>query len=101
MPPRDDARREPAPDPWEVVDLLGGFGIVALPLFMLALPAVVLLGYLLLPLAILGLAAAVVIVPPLAVARAIRARRRRAAVAAARPRHDPASRLVRPSWTRS
>jgi hypothetical protein len=71
--PRHDSR----PDFWEVIDLAGGFGIVALPLFMLALPAVILLGYLLVPLIVLGLAGAVVVVPPLAVVKVIRARRRR------------------------
>jgi membrane protein implicated in regulation of membrane protease activity len=65
------------PDFWEIIDLAGGFGIVALPLFALALPAVVLLGYLLVPLAVLGLAVAIVVVPPLAVVKAIMARRRR------------------------
>jgi hypothetical protein len=73
MSPRNDS----PPDFWEIIDLAGGFGIVALPLFMLALPAVVLLGYLLVPLMVLGLALAIVVVPPLAAVRAIRARRRR------------------------
>jgi hypothetical protein len=65
------------PDFWEIIDLAGGFGIVALPLFMLALPAVVLLGYLLVPLAVLGVAVAIVVAPPLVAVKAIRARRRR------------------------
>jgi hypothetical protein len=77
MPPKQQAQPESRFDPWEVVDLLGGFAVVALPLFLLAVPSVVLLGYLLVPLAVLGLVAAILVAPPLLALRAIRSRRRR------------------------
>jgi hypothetical protein len=83
MPPSPQAAHESRFDPWEVVDLLGGFAVVALPLFLLAVPALVLLA----PLAIVGLAIAVVLAPPLALAWAIRALMRRS-----RDRHAPMSR---------
>jgi hypothetical protein len=74
MPPVQETRPESAFDPWEVVDLLGGFAVVALPLFLLAVPAVVLL----MPLAVVGLALGVLAAPPLAVVWAVVALRRRA-----------------------
>jgi hypothetical protein len=54
----------------EVVDLLGGLGVVMLPLFPLALPALVLL----LPLALLALPLAILAAPVLAIV-ALRRRR--------------------------
>ena len=54
----------------EVLDLLGGLGIVLLPLFPLALPALVLL----LPLALLALPLAILVAPVLAIV-ALRRRR--------------------------
>jgi membrane protein implicated in regulation of membrane protease activity len=83
MPPVQETRPESAFDPWEVIDLLGGFAVVAMPLFLLAVPAVVLL----MPLAIVGLALALVLAPPIAVALGIRALRRRS-----RRRRAPTSR---------
>ena len=83
MPPVQDTRPESRFDPWEVADLLAGFAVVAMPLFLLAVPAVVLL----MPLAIIGLAIAIVVAPPLAVAWAIIAWRRRS-----RDRRTPMSR---------
>jgi hypothetical protein len=65
----------------EVLDLLGGLGIVLLPLFPLALPALVLL----LPLALLALPLAILAAPVLAIAAL---RRRRLAKRAARRRPD-------------
>ena len=65
----------------EVLDLLGGLGIVVLPLFPLALPAVVLL----LPLALLALPLAILAAPILAIV-ALR-HRRLAKRTAARRRH--------------
>jgi len=82
MPPGNEARPESRFDPWEVVDLLGGFAVVALPLFLLAVPAVVLLA----PLALVGLALAIVAAPPFALAWGIRTLRRRA-----RDRRSPVS----------
>jgi hypothetical protein len=83
MPPSTQPSPDSRFDAWEVADLLGGFAVVAMPLFLLAVPAVVLL----LPLAIVGLAFALVLAPPLALAWAIMALRRRA-----RDRRTPMSR---------
>src|SRR5687767_12516291 len=83
MPPVPQTRPESRFDPWGVVGALGGFARVALPLFLFAVPAVVLL----LPLAIVGLAVALVLAPPLAVAWAIMSWRRRS-----RDRRTPMSR---------
>jgi hypothetical protein len=83
MPPSPQAGPESRFDLWEVVDLLGGFAVVALPLFLLAVPALVLLA----PLAIVGLAIAILLAAPVALAWAIRALLRRS-----RDRRAPMSR---------
>jgi hypothetical protein len=63
MPPRDDSPT--AGEMFaEILDLLGGLGIVMLPLFPLALPALVLL----LPLALLAVPLALLAAPVLAIA---------------------------------
>ena len=63
----------------EVLDLLGGLGVVLLPLFPFALPALVLL----LPLALLALPLAILAAPVLAI---VALRSRRLAKREARPR---------------
>ena len=69
MSPRDDSPTAGEMF-YEVIDLLGGLGIVMLPLFPLALPALVLL----LPLALLALPLAILTAPVLAIV-ALRRRR--------------------------
>jgi hypothetical protein len=54
---------------WDLLDLIGGFSVVALPLFLLAVPGAIVTALLLAPLAIIPLAAAVVVLPVLAVRR--------------------------------
>jgi hypothetical protein len=69
MSPRDDS---PTPGEMlnEILDLLGGLGIVVLPLFPFALPALILL----LPLALLALPLALIAVPILAIRAVLRRR---------------------------
>jgi hypothetical protein len=59
---------------WDLLDLIGGFSVVALPLFVLAVPGAIVTALLLAPLAIIPLAAAVVVLPVLAVRRLLRSR---------------------------
>ncbi len=58
----------------ELFDLLNGFGILVLPLFPRALPAVVLAVGLALPLAAAALVASILVAPPVMVVRALRRR---------------------------
>lgn len=78
MTPRDDSPTA-GEMLFEVLDLLGGLGIVMLPLFPFALPALVLL----LPLALLALPLAILAAPVLAI---VALRRRRLAKRKARRR---------------
>jgi hypothetical protein len=57
---------------WDLFDLIGGFTVVAMPLLLLAVPGAILTALLLAPLAIPALAAALVVVPVLAVRRLLR-----------------------------
>ena len=80
MTPRDDSPTA-GEMLYEILDLLGGLGIVVLPLFPFALPALVLL----LPLALLALPLAILAAPVLAI---VALRRRRLAKRKAGRRRD-------------
>jgi hypothetical protein len=72
----------------EVLDLIGGLGILILPLFPLALPALICL----LPLALLALPLAI-LAAPVVVIRALVRRRRRSARTAGELQSHPRDRL--------